>query len=149
MSNRPNSNPGGSLRRSQRNTAAAQPQDHTVAGRWVACSARCSYLIILWTSYKASVFLMCNWDPLLNQGQNFALSQTCEILFPPCLPSFTLDVASTMSRITQHGLGERDLITRWDELDRIHFVAAAVWRYILILPEIHVVLVFFCGFSSS
>uniref|UniRef100_A0A673XBU3 E3 ubiquitin-protein ligase n=1 Tax=Salmo trutta TaxID=8032 RepID=A0A673XBU3_SALTR len=30
MSNRPNSNPGGSLRRSQRNTAAAQPQDHTV-----------------------------------------------------------------------------------------------------------------------
>nr|XP_043887510.1 E3 ubiquitin-protein ligase TRIP12 isoform X5 [Solea senegalensis] len=32
MSNRPNSNPGGSLRRSQRNTAAAQPQDHTVAG---------------------------------------------------------------------------------------------------------------------
>ncbi|XP_056139035.1 E3 ubiquitin-protein ligase TRIP12 isoform X2 [Lampris incognitus] len=33
MSNRPNSNPGGSLRRSQRNTAAAQPQDHTVPGR--------------------------------------------------------------------------------------------------------------------
>ncbi|KAK5904330.1 hypothetical protein CesoFtcFv8_005906 [Champsocephalus esox] len=33
MSNRPNSNPGGSLRRSQRNTAAAQPQDHIVAGR--------------------------------------------------------------------------------------------------------------------
>nr|XP_020497442.1 E3 ubiquitin-protein ligase TRIP12 isoform X6 [Labrus bergylta] len=33
MSNRPNSNPGGSLRRSQRNTAAAQPQDQTVAGR--------------------------------------------------------------------------------------------------------------------
>uniref|UniRef100_A0A8C5FU91 E3 ubiquitin-protein ligase n=1 Tax=Gadus morhua TaxID=8049 RepID=A0A8C5FU91_GADMO len=33
MSNRPNSNPGGSLRRSQRNTAAAQPLDHTVAGR--------------------------------------------------------------------------------------------------------------------
>uniref|UniRef100_A0A3Q3WRW6 E3 ubiquitin-protein ligase n=1 Tax=Mola mola TaxID=94237 RepID=A0A3Q3WRW6_MOLML len=33
MSNRHNSNPGGSLRRSQRNTAAAQPQDHTVAGR--------------------------------------------------------------------------------------------------------------------
>uniref|UniRef100_A0A8C6LKT0 E3 ubiquitin-protein ligase n=1 Tax=Nothobranchius furzeri TaxID=105023 RepID=A0A8C6LKT0_NOTFU len=33
MSNRPNSNPGGSLRRSQRNTAAAQPQDHTAAGR--------------------------------------------------------------------------------------------------------------------
>uniref|UniRef100_A0A1A7XPD7 E3 ubiquitin-protein ligase n=1 Tax=Iconisemion striatum TaxID=60296 RepID=A0A1A7XPD7_9TELE len=33
MSNRPNSNPGGSLRRSQRNTAAAQPQDHAVAGR--------------------------------------------------------------------------------------------------------------------
>ncbi|XP_037630905.1 E3 ubiquitin-protein ligase TRIP12 isoform X6 [Sebastes umbrosus] len=33
MSNRPNSNPGGSLRRSKRNTAAAQPQDHTVAGR--------------------------------------------------------------------------------------------------------------------
>uniref|UniRef100_A0A8C7DA21 E3 ubiquitin-protein ligase n=1 Tax=Oncorhynchus kisutch TaxID=8019 RepID=A0A8C7DA21_ONCKI len=32
MSNRPNSNPGGSLRRSQRNTAAAQPQDHTVTG---------------------------------------------------------------------------------------------------------------------
>uniref|UniRef100_A0A8B9LPY2 E3 ubiquitin-protein ligase n=1 Tax=Astyanax mexicanus TaxID=7994 RepID=A0A8B9LPY2_ASTMX len=33
MSNRPNSNPGGSLRRSQRNTAAAQPHDHTLAGR--------------------------------------------------------------------------------------------------------------------
>ncbi|XP_034024048.1 E3 ubiquitin-protein ligase TRIP12 isoform X2 [Thalassophryne amazonica] len=33
MSNLPNSNPGGSLRRSQRNTAAAQPQDHTVTGR--------------------------------------------------------------------------------------------------------------------
>lgn len=33
MSNRPNSNPGGSLRRSQRNTAVAQPQDQTVAGR--------------------------------------------------------------------------------------------------------------------
>ncbi|KAM6988554.1 E3 ubiquitin-protein ligase TRIP12 isoform 7-T15 [Tautogolabrus adspersus] len=33
MSNRPNSNPGGSLRRSQRNTAAAQPQDQTVTGR--------------------------------------------------------------------------------------------------------------------
>ncbi|XP_036409821.1 E3 ubiquitin-protein ligase TRIP12-like isoform X2 [Megalops cyprinoides] len=33
MSDRPNSNPGGSLRRSQRNTAAAQPQDHAVAGR--------------------------------------------------------------------------------------------------------------------
>ncbi|KAA0714672.1 E3 ubiquitin-protein ligase TRIP12 [Triplophysa tibetana] len=33
MSNRPNSNPGGSLRRSQRNTAAAQPLDHTIAGR--------------------------------------------------------------------------------------------------------------------
>ncbi|XP_043120336.1 E3 ubiquitin-protein ligase TRIP12 isoform X6 [Puntigrus tetrazona] len=33
MSNRPNSNPGGSLRRSQRNTAAAQPLDHTLAGR--------------------------------------------------------------------------------------------------------------------
>ncbi|XP_056906555.1 E3 ubiquitin-protein ligase TRIP12 isoform X4 [Takifugu flavidus] len=33
MSNRPNSNPGGSLRRSQRNTAATQPQDHTITGR--------------------------------------------------------------------------------------------------------------------
>ncbi|XP_065121190.1 E3 ubiquitin-protein ligase TRIP12 isoform X3 [Paramisgurnus dabryanus] len=33
MSNRPNSNPGGSLRRSQRNTAAAQPLDHALAGR--------------------------------------------------------------------------------------------------------------------
>ncbi|TRY93874.1 hypothetical protein DNTS_023784 [Danionella cerebrum] len=33
MSNRHNSNPGGSLRRSQRNTAAAQPIDHTLAGR--------------------------------------------------------------------------------------------------------------------
>ncbi|XP_052008974.1 LOW QUALITY PROTEIN: E3 ubiquitin-protein ligase TRIP12-like [Xyrauchen texanus] len=33
MSNRPNSNPGGSLRRSQRNTAAAQPLDHTLTGR--------------------------------------------------------------------------------------------------------------------
>uniref|UniRef100_A0A8C2JAK2 E3 ubiquitin-protein ligase n=1 Tax=Cyprinus carpio TaxID=7962 RepID=A0A8C2JAK2_CYPCA len=33
MSNRPNSNPGGSLRRSQRNTAAAQPIDHTLTGR--------------------------------------------------------------------------------------------------------------------
>ncbi|XP_051580923.1 E3 ubiquitin-protein ligase TRIP12-like isoform X5 [Myxocyprinus asiaticus] len=33
MSNRPNSNPGGSLRRSQRNTAATQPLDHTLTGR--------------------------------------------------------------------------------------------------------------------
>ncbi|XP_037764740.1 E3 ubiquitin-protein ligase TRIP12 isoform X6 [Chelonia mydas] len=33
MSNRPNNNPGGSLRRSQRNTAGAQPQDDTVGGR--------------------------------------------------------------------------------------------------------------------
>uniref|UniRef100_A0A8C9TIA3 E3 ubiquitin-protein ligase n=1 Tax=Scleropages formosus TaxID=113540 RepID=A0A8C9TIA3_SCLFO len=33
MSNRPNSNPGGSLRRSQRNSAAAQPHDDAVAGR--------------------------------------------------------------------------------------------------------------------
>ncbi|XP_076844907.1 E3 ubiquitin-protein ligase TRIP12 isoform X2 [Brachyhypopomus gauderio] len=33
MSNRPNSNPGGSLRRSQRNTAAAQPLDHILTGR--------------------------------------------------------------------------------------------------------------------
>ncbi|XP_015216685.1 E3 ubiquitin-protein ligase TRIP12 isoform X6 [Lepisosteus oculatus] len=33
MSNRPNNNPGGSLRRSQRNTAAAQPQDEAVGGR--------------------------------------------------------------------------------------------------------------------
>uniref|UniRef100_A0A8C8GKX7 E3 ubiquitin-protein ligase n=1 Tax=Oncorhynchus tshawytscha TaxID=74940 RepID=A0A8C8GKX7_ONCTS len=38
MSNRPNSNPGGSLRRSQRNTAAAQPQDHTVAGSSLSLS---------------------------------------------------------------------------------------------------------------
>ncbi|KAG5847727.1 hypothetical protein ANANG_G00129290 [Anguilla anguilla] len=33
MSDRPNSNPGGLLRRSQRNTAASQPQGHSVAGR--------------------------------------------------------------------------------------------------------------------
>ncbi|XP_032924159.1 E3 ubiquitin-protein ligase TRIP12 isoform X3 [Catharus ustulatus] len=33
MSNRPNSNPGGSLRRSQRSTAGAQPQDNAVGGR--------------------------------------------------------------------------------------------------------------------
>ncbi|XP_026711143.1 E3 ubiquitin-protein ligase TRIP12 isoform X3 [Athene cunicularia] len=33
MSNRPNNNPGGSLRRSQRNTAGAQPQDGAVGGR--------------------------------------------------------------------------------------------------------------------
>ncbi|XP_072200695.1 E3 ubiquitin-protein ligase TRIP12 isoform X4 [Excalfactoria chinensis] len=33
MSNRPNNNPGGSLRRSQRNTAGAQPQDDTAGGR--------------------------------------------------------------------------------------------------------------------
>uniref|UniRef100_A0AAY5KAM3 E3 ubiquitin-protein ligase n=1 Tax=Esox lucius TaxID=8010 RepID=A0AAY5KAM3_ESOLU len=38
MSNRPNSNPGGSLRRSQRNTAAAQPQDQTVAGSSLSLS---------------------------------------------------------------------------------------------------------------
>ncbi|RXM36838.1 E3 ubiquitin-protein ligase TRIP12 [Acipenser ruthenus] len=35
MSNRPNNNPGGSLRRSQRNTAGAQPQDDAVGGRQV------------------------------------------------------------------------------------------------------------------
>ncbi|XP_066883222.1 E3 ubiquitin-protein ligase TRIP12 isoform X32 [Kogia breviceps] len=33
MSNRPNNNPGGSLRRSQRNTAGAQPQDDSTGGR--------------------------------------------------------------------------------------------------------------------
>ncbi|NXQ49153.1 TRIPC ligase, partial [Catharus fuscescens] len=33
MSNRPNNNPGGSLRRSQRSTAGAQPQDNAVGGR--------------------------------------------------------------------------------------------------------------------
>lgn len=33
MSNRPNNNPGGSLRRSQRNTAGAQPQDDAIGGR--------------------------------------------------------------------------------------------------------------------
>ncbi|NXP86532.1 TRIPC ligase, partial [Passerina amoena] len=33
MSNRPSNNPGGSLRRSQRNTAGAQPQDDAVGGR--------------------------------------------------------------------------------------------------------------------
>ncbi|KAM7044173.1 E3 ubiquitin-protein ligase TRIP12 isoform 3-T4 [Acridotheres tristis] len=33
MSNRPNNNPGGSLRRSQRTTAGAQPQDDAVGGR--------------------------------------------------------------------------------------------------------------------
>ncbi|NXD21098.1 TRIPC ligase, partial [Spelaeornis formosus] len=33
MSNRPNNNPGGSLRRSQRNTAGAQPQDDAVGER--------------------------------------------------------------------------------------------------------------------
>ncbi|XP_066540723.1 E3 ubiquitin-protein ligase TRIP12 isoform X4 [Hoplias malabaricus] len=33
MSTRPNSSPGGSLRRSQRNTAAAQPHTHTLTGR--------------------------------------------------------------------------------------------------------------------
>uniref|UniRef100_A0A2K6FXG5 E3 ubiquitin-protein ligase n=1 Tax=Propithecus coquereli TaxID=379532 RepID=A0A2K6FXG5_PROCO len=33
MSNRPNNNPGGSLRRSQRNTAGAQPQDDSIGGR--------------------------------------------------------------------------------------------------------------------
>ncbi|XP_035278065.1 E3 ubiquitin-protein ligase TRIP12-like [Anguilla anguilla] len=33
MSDRPNSNPGGLLRRSQRNTAASKPQGHSVAGR--------------------------------------------------------------------------------------------------------------------
>ncbi|XP_018119817.1 uncharacterized protein LOC414478 isoform X6 [Xenopus laevis] len=33
MSSRPNSNPGGSLRRSQRNTAGAQPQEDTAGGR--------------------------------------------------------------------------------------------------------------------
>ncbi|MGH0122408.1 UNVERIFIED_CONTAM: hypothetical protein FKN15_044761 [Acipenser sinensis] len=35
MSNRPSNNPGGSLRRSQRNTAGAQPQDDAVGGRQV------------------------------------------------------------------------------------------------------------------
>uniref|UniRef100_A0A8C3UX19 E3 ubiquitin-protein ligase n=1 Tax=Catharus ustulatus TaxID=91951 RepID=A0A8C3UX19_CATUS len=39
MSNRPNSNPGGSLRRSQRSTAGAQPQDNAVGGRGCSSSA--------------------------------------------------------------------------------------------------------------
>lgn len=37
MSNRPSNNPGGSLRRSQRNTAGAQPQDDAVGGRYGCC----------------------------------------------------------------------------------------------------------------
>ncbi|KAG7480353.1 E3 ubiquitin-protein ligase TRIP12 isoform X1 [Solea senegalensis] len=45
MSNRPNSNPGGSLRRSQRNTAAAQPQDHTVAGRTSLTQSVASFVL--------------------------------------------------------------------------------------------------------
>ncbi|KAF4801816.1 E3 ubiquitin-protein ligase TRIP12 [Turdus rufiventris] len=39
MSNRPNNNPGGSLRRSQRSTAGAQPQDNAVGGRGCSSSA--------------------------------------------------------------------------------------------------------------
>ncbi|XP_029471280.1 E3 ubiquitin-protein ligase TRIP12 isoform X5 [Rhinatrema bivittatum] len=39
MSNRPNNNPGGSLRRSQRNTAGAQPQDDSAGGRGCSSSA--------------------------------------------------------------------------------------------------------------
>uniref|UniRef100_A0A8C3LTA3 E3 ubiquitin-protein ligase n=1 Tax=Chrysolophus pictus TaxID=9089 RepID=A0A8C3LTA3_CHRPC len=39
MSNRPNNNPGGSLRRSQRNTAGAQPQDDAAGGRGCSSSA--------------------------------------------------------------------------------------------------------------
>ncbi|KAF2979219.1 hypothetical protein EK904_004244 [Melospiza melodia maxima] len=39
MSNRPSNNPGGSLRRSQRNTAGAQPQDDAVGGRGCSSSA--------------------------------------------------------------------------------------------------------------
>uniref|UniRef100_A0A803TYU0 E3 ubiquitin-protein ligase n=1 Tax=Anolis carolinensis TaxID=28377 RepID=A0A803TYU0_ANOCA len=38
MSNRPNNSPGGSLRRSQRNTVGAQPQDDAVGGRY-GCSS--------------------------------------------------------------------------------------------------------------
>lgn len=112
MSNRPNSNPGGSLRRSQRNTAAAQPQDHTVAGRWVACTSCCSFFCELCELCTKFMYFLCgcNWDLLLNQRQNFSLSQTCDLslsryvfLFSP----FTLDIASTTFRITHHSLGER------------------------------------------
>ncbi|XP_060623799.2 E3 ubiquitin-protein ligase TRIP12 isoform X3 [Anolis sagrei] len=39
MSNRPNNSPGGSLRRSQRNTVGAQPQDDAVGGRGCSSSA--------------------------------------------------------------------------------------------------------------
>ncbi|KAJ7409868.1 E3 ubiquitin-protein ligase TRIP12-like protein [Willisornis vidua] len=39
MSNRPSNNPGGSLRRSQRNTAGAQPHDDAVGGRGCSSSA--------------------------------------------------------------------------------------------------------------
>lgn len=50
MSNRPNYNTGGSLRRSQRNTAGAQPQDEAAGGRQVKygelniiCCIACEY----------------------------------------------------------------------------------------------------------
>ncbi|XP_069583960.1 E3 ubiquitin-protein ligase TRIP12 isoform X6 [Ranitomeya imitator] len=39
MSSRPNNNPGGSLRRSQRNTAGAQPQEDTAGGRGCTSSS--------------------------------------------------------------------------------------------------------------
>ncbi|XP_063771685.1 E3 ubiquitin-protein ligase TRIP12 isoform X6 [Pseudophryne corroboree] len=39
MSSRPNNNPGGSLRRSQRNTAGAQPQEDTAGGRGCSSSS--------------------------------------------------------------------------------------------------------------
>ncbi|XP_040283733.1 E3 ubiquitin-protein ligase TRIP12 isoform X6 [Bufo bufo] len=39
MSSRPNNNPGGSLRRSQRNTAGAQPQEDAAGGRGCTSSA--------------------------------------------------------------------------------------------------------------
>ncbi|XP_066883221.1 E3 ubiquitin-protein ligase TRIP12 isoform X31 [Kogia breviceps] len=43
MSNRPNNNPGGSLRRSQRNTAGAQPQDDSTGGR--SCSSSSAVIV--------------------------------------------------------------------------------------------------------
>uniref|UniRef100_A0A2K6MND1 E3 ubiquitin-protein ligase n=1 Tax=Rhinopithecus bieti TaxID=61621 RepID=A0A2K6MND1_RHIBE len=43
MSNRPNNNPGGSLRRSQRNTAGAQPQDDSIGGR--SCSSSSAVIV--------------------------------------------------------------------------------------------------------
>lgn len=68
MSNRPNNNPGGSLRRSQRNTAGAQPQDDSIGGRYVF--DRNLKVIVFKKTFLKTHYVDGNWNgslPMVEQ----------------------------------------------------------------------------------